>query len=123
MDKTESNRPTALSNEKKLLASLGLCVRAGKVVFGVPMICDAMRRSGGAETVMVLEAADSSDGTHKRITDKCKFYQAQHIRLQCDGATLAAALGKTASLAAVAVTDPAMSAMLARYLDTAPTHP
>lgn len=122
MSKAEENRPNGsvgseeVQNEKKLLANLGLCVRAGKVIFGVPMICEAMRRSGGAGTALVLEAADSSDGTHKRITDKCKFYQVQHKRLRCGGAQLAAALGKTAHLAAVAVTDPAMSAMIAQYL-------
>lgn len=114
---TESDRERGgdpAKREERLLASLGLCVRAGKVVFGVPMICEAMRRGGTPMTV--FEAADTSENTHKRITDKCKFYQIQHIRLNCDGARLAAALGKTASLAAVAVTDPAMSAMVARYL-------
>ncbi len=102
--------------EKKLLATLGLCVRAGKVIFGVPMICESLRRGGSSAPVLVLEAADTSDNTHKRISDKCKYYQVKHIRLSCDGTTLAAALGKSSSLAAVAVTDPQMSEMTERYL-------
>ena len=102
--------------EKKLLSCLGLCVRAGKVIFGVPQIVEAMRRGGRNAPVTVLEAADTSDNTHKKISDKCKTYQTKHIRLGVDGATLAAALGKTASLGAVAVTDLSMSEMVERHI-------
>ena len=116
MERTEASLPTEGYHEQKLLASLGLCVRAGKVIFGVPMICDAMRRGGGRSYMTVFEAADTSENTHKRILDKCKFYQVKHIQLPCGGATLAAALGKTAHLAAIAVTDPKMSAMAQRHL-------
>ena len=96
-------------DEKKLLSTLGLCVRAEKVIFGVPMICEAMRR-GGAMTV--FEASDTSDNTHKKLSDKCAYYKIKRIRLPIGGETLAAALGKTSSLAAVAVTEPRMSEMV-----------
>ena len=102
----------------RLLSCLGLCVRAGKVIFGVPQIVEAMRRGGANAPVTVFEAADTSENTHKRITDKCKTYQTKHIRLAVDGATLAAALGKTASLGAVAVTDPRMSEMVEEHIPT-----
>ena len=104
------------AREKKLLSTLGLCVRAGKVIFGVPMICDAMRRSGMGRPVAVFEAADTSENTHKRLSDKCEYYKIKRIRLECDGVTLAAALGKTSSLGAVAVTDEKMSAMVEKYI-------
>lgn len=104
------------ADEKKMLSTLGLCVRAGKVIFGVPMICDAMRRGGAATPVAVFESSDTSPNTHKRISDKCEFYKIKHIRLECDGVTLAAALGKQSSLAAVAVTDEKMSAMVQKYI-------
>lgn len=106
-----NNAPNAgvpVSDEKKLLASLGLCVRAGKVIFGVPMICEAMRRG---ETVSVWEAGDTSGNTHKRIADKCSFYQIKHIQLKTDGGRLASALGKSGVLAAIALTDESMSRM------------
>ena len=99
--------------QDRLLSSLGLCVRAGKVIFGVPMICEALRRGTPR---LVLEAVDTSDGTHKKITDKCTHYGVECIRLACDGATLAAALGKSAVLAAVAVTDDRMAEMVRQYL-------
>ncbi|MBQ9782965.1 MAG: ribosomal L7Ae/L30e/S12e/Gadd45 family protein [Clostridia bacterium] len=109
---------------KKTLSCLGLCVRAGKVIFGVPQIVEAMRRGGAAAPVTVFEAADTSENTHKRISDKCKTYQTRHIRLTVDGTTLAAALGKTSSLGAVAVTDRRMSDMVEAHLpDTAESQP
>ena len=98
-------------NEQALLSRLGLCVRAGKVIFGVPQICEAMR-GGKNPPIAVFEAADTSDNTHKRITDKCQFYHVTQIRLSCDGATLAAALGKSGALGAVAVTDRRMCDMV-----------
>ena len=93
------------SEESKLLQRLGLCVRARSVIFGVPMICEAMRRGGPSAPICVWEAGDTSDNTHKKISDKCAYYKVKHIRLGCDGVTLAAALGKTGSLGAVAVTN------------------
>lgn len=100
---------------KRLLSTLGLCVRAGKVIFGVPMICESLRRGGANAPCLVLEASDTSDNTSKRISDKCKHYQVKHVRLSCDGVTLARALGKTSSLAAVGLTDPKMMAVLEQY--------
>ena len=102
--------------QNSLLSSLGLCVRAGRVIFGVPLICDAMRRGGKGAPCLVLEAADTSDNTHKKITDKCNHYGVPTIRLSCDGATLAEALGKRSVLAAVAITDGRMADMVRQHI-------
>lgn len=85
-----------------VLRALGLCRRAGALVCGTPMICAALPEK---KILLVLEAADTSEGTHKKITDKCRYYDTEHVRLEADGETLAAAVGKTGSLAAVAVSD------------------
>ena len=105
-----------MSDTQKALSALGLCVRAGKVIFGVPQVTEAMRRGGKTRPVAVFEACDTSENTHKRITDKCTYYHIRQIRLEADGATLAAALGKSAHLAAVAVTDADMCRMVEQYL-------
>ena len=110
-------------DERKLLASIGLCVRAGKVIFGVPMICDTMRRMGAGAPLTVFEASDNSENTHKRLLDKCKFYQVKHIMLPSSGERLAAAVGKTAHLAAIAVNDPNMCAMVEQHLSAQSTAP
>ena len=101
---------------EKLLSALGLCVRAGKVIFGVPMICDALKKGGANKPVLIIEASDTSDGTHKKIADKSAFYQVRTVRIDCDGATLASALGQTASLAAVAIKDKDMCKIVEKYI-------
>ena len=95
-----------------LLSSLGLCARAGALVFGTAMVCDAMRAGGKKRPRLVLEACDTSQATHKKLTDKCTFYGVRHVRLPATGEALAAALGKSAVLAAVAVCDDNLCRML-----------
>ena len=102
--------------QEHLLSSIGLCVRARRVIFGVPMICEAMRRGGKDSPCLVLEAADTSDNTHKKITDKCTHYGVECVRLSVDGAALAQALGKSAILAAVAITDARMADMVRQHI-------
>ncbi len=89
---------------KKLLGVIGLCKGAGKLIIGVPMICDAMRTREKNRVRIVIEASDTSENTHKRITDKCAFYGVRVERVDADCQTLGHAVGKRA-VAAVAVTD------------------
>ena len=116
MSKLEISNCVNEENEKKLLCSLGLCARAGKVIFGVPMICEAMRRGGKGQPLLILEATDTSENTHKKIADKAAYYKVRTVRLECDGATLALALGKTSSLAAIAINDVQMCRMIEKYI-------
>ena len=101
---------------QKLLSSLGLCAKAGKIIFGVPMICEALKGGKGGTPVLIIEASDTSEGTHKKIVDKSSFYQVRTVRIDCDGATLASALGKTSSLAAVAIKDKEMCKIVEKYI-------
>ena len=113
MSELENNRSAA---EAKLLGALGLCARARKLIFGVPMICDALRKGGKDFPIIIFEASDTSENTHKRIADKSAYYKVRTVRMDCDGATLALALGKTSSLAAVAITDVQMARMVEKYI-------
>ena len=99
--------------DSRILGSLGLCAKAGKLVFGIPMIIESMQK--GNQILLVLEAADTSDNTHKRITDKCNFYGVEKIRIEADGGTLGASVGKSSSLAAVAITDEGFYKMVSKY--------
>ena len=83
-----------------LLRALGLCRKAGALVCGTPMICSALPDGG---IFAVYEANDTSEGTHKKLTDKCTYYGVRRVVLNVGGETLAAAVGKTGFLAAVAV--------------------
>lgn len=104
------------NNTERLLTSLGLCARAGRTVCGVSMICEAMRKGGARRPVLVLEASDTSENTHKRLTDKCSYYNVRLVRLTCGTDALAAALGKSASLGAVAITDREMCRLIEKYI-------
>lgn len=100
--------------DSRILGSLGLCAKAGKLIYGTQMIVEAMQK--GKRIFLVVEAMDTSDNTHKKITDKCKFYGVEKIRMDFDGAALGSAVGKSSSLAAVAITDEGFYKMLGKYL-------
>ncbi|MBE6583849.1 MAG: hypothetical protein E7649_02530 [Ruminococcaceae bacterium] len=100
-----------MTDEKNILGIVGLCRAAGKIVIGVPMICDALKKKSergdfrGEVNVIVIEASDTSQNTHKRITDRCAYYNVKHVRISSDCEALARAVGKSGAVAAVAIND------------------
>ena len=105
-----------LGADAKLLSAVGLCVKAGKVIFGVPMICDALKRGEKNAPLLVLESSDNSENTHKKITDKCAYYGVRHVMLCQSGEQLAAAVGKSSHIGAVAVTDKGFCQLIEKYI-------
>ena len=99
---------------KNFLGSLGLCAKAGKLIYGVPMIIEAMQK--GKKVYLVIEASDTSDNTHKRITDKCSFYGVETIKIDADCIELSSYVGKSSMLAAVAITDEGFYKMVSKNL-------
>ena len=91
-----------MENEK-LMQALGLCAKARALVFGTPMVCEALRQKNKPH--LVIEAAGNSQNTAKRIRDKCAYYEVEHWQIGADGEALARAVGKQSRVAAVAVTD------------------
>jgi len=100
-----------MTDEKSILGIIGLCRGAGRAVIGVPMICETLKKRSerkmrdGEIAIIVVEASDTSENTHKRITDKCEYYDVKHIRLNADCDALAKAVGKGSPVAAVAIND------------------
>ena len=90
-------------NSQKLLRLLGLAARAGKLVYGTPMVCEALRK--GKKIYFVFEAEGASENTHKRISDKCRFYGAKLLRVETDTTEFARLLGKSGELAVAALVD------------------
>ena len=101
-----------MSETKGLLGAIGLCARAGKLIYGIPMICEALKHGGKGAPFLVLESGDTSENSHKRIGDRCRYYNTKLIRLPVSGGELGACVGKTTSLGAVAVTDAGLAAMV-----------
>ena len=98
-------------SEASLLGVVGLCRGAGKAIIGTDMVCEHLRKSAhkraknqGQTEIIVLEASDTSENTHKKISDKCIYYNVKHIRLGATCEILGRAVGKRAT-AAVAITD------------------
>ena len=89
--------------DRALLFSLGLCAKAGKLIYGVPMVCEALKKQ--KSVVAVFSAADNSPNSAKRLFDRCTFYGVPLYTLSLDGDTLSVAVGKSGRLAALAVTD------------------
>lgn len=98
-----------------VLRSLGLCKRAGALICGTPMICTALRE-GKKKPIIVVMASDVSEGTRKKLTDKCAFYETRLVTIDAGGETLAAAVGKTGTLASVAVTDENLAELVKKSL-------
>ena len=89
---------------RALLFSLGLCAKAGKLIYGVPMVCEALKKQKTVQAV--ISSADNSPNSAKRLADRCTYYGVPLYTLDIDGDTLSSAVGKSGRLAAVAVTDP-----------------
>ena len=88
-----------VNTEKGLLSVIGLCHRAGKAVIGVEMICETLRKRGvrdGSDDVIVIEAADTSPNTSKKVSDKCSYYKVRHMKIKSDCLSLGRAVGKSA---------------------------
>ena len=90
-------------HEGTLMGAVGLCRKAGKLVMGTEAVCLALRE--GKKPCGVLAAGDVSQNTAKRLRDKCATYGVPLYFVTENGETLAAAIGKGAKTAAVAVTD------------------
>lgn len=103
--------------EAKALSYLGLAVRARRAVIGVSLICEALKKAqnGGEKApLIVIEAANTSPNTHKRIADRTAYYGVPSARLSLDGDALATVVGKRGgTVGAVGVTDPNLAAAIA----------
>ncbi|MEE3467460.1 MAG: ribosomal L7Ae/L30e/S12e/Gadd45 family protein [Eubacterium sp.] len=87
------------SDPGNILGTLGLAMKAGRLVSGEFMTERAIR---DGEAKLVVVAGDASPGTKKKFTDSCTYYQVPII-ITADKETLGRSLGKEyrASLAVI----------------------
>lgn len=109
---------TGIPDERHLLSTLGLCRRAGGLISGTPMVCEAMK--DGKRILAVIEASDTSDNTHQRLSSKCEFYHVPHYRIRTSTQDLAHAIGKSGAVAAVGITHEGLMAALQKHLPKDP---
>ena len=99
---------------QKLLSTIGLCARAGGLIFGTPMVCQALQKKAGV--LAVLEASDTSANTHDRLSSTCAYYQVPHYRIPATTAELGKCIGKTGAVAAVGITHEGLWRALSEHL-------
>ncbi len=104
-NKVTQKKPDSSEGLKKLKMTIGLAAKAGKAVYGTPLICESLRMTGERKCSLVLEGSDSSENTHKKLSDKCAFYGAELIRLPITMGELSDATGKRSTVAAVGIRD------------------
>lgn len=90
-------------NNNGLLRLLGLAARAGKLVYGTLMVCEALKKAD--KICLVFVAKNASANTKKRIGDRCDFYKKQLVELDIDTVELGRVLGKSGELAVVGLAD------------------
>ena len=60
-----------MDSKEKILGTLGLCMRAGKLKSGEFAALEAIRKK---TAVVVIVSEDASDNTKKQFKDKCSYY-------------------------------------------------
>ena len=98
-----------------VLGALGICAKAGKLICGTPLICEALKAK--KQIFLVVEASDNSENTQKRLNDRCAFYGVNKIRLEYDGDALSRARGKSGRVAAAAITDQQLCRLVTEKLN------
>ena len=100
---------------QKAASLLGLAKRAGKITSGVPLIIEALRSK--KQPSLVVASASASENSLKKISDKCKFYGVELIKISLAPSELAHAVGRTGSVAAVAVNDGGLADLVRSAID------
>ena len=98
---------------KKICGTIGLCLRAGRLVCGTENVLSSVR-SGRA--LGVFAADDISENTKKKLGDCCRYYGAELYRLPFGMSVLSDALGKEGNVSSVSVLD---EGFLKKLLETA----
>lgn len=98
----------------KLLSTIGLCAKAGGLIFGTPMVCQALQKKAGV--LAVLEASDVSNNTHEKLQNKCAFYQVPLYRIKATTVELGQCIGKTGAVAAVGITHTGLMTAIQKHL-------
>ncbi len=99
-------------NEVKWLSLLGLAARARQLISGEELVLKEARRKN---IHLVLLSEDASEGTKKKISDKCNFYSIP-LRVIATREVLGKAIGKGERVV-IGVTDSGFAKKLISLID------
>lgn len=86
----------------RALSMIGLCKKAGRLIAGVPLVCDALREG---RLALVVYASDAAENSIKRVCDKAKSFDTAVLAVGTTPEVLAKSIGKVGATAAVGITD------------------
>ena len=98
----------------RVLSMLGLCKKAGRLVSGVPPVCDGLREG---RVRLVVYAAGAAENSVKRVCDKAKTYECLALAVDTTPEALAKSVGKTGAVAAVGVADDGFARAIAKIIN------
>ena len=99
---------------QKALSMIGLAKKAGRIVFGVPMVTEALR---GGKLSLVVYATGASENSVKRVTDKAKFYETELLGIDVTPSVLGHSIGKVGAVSAVGIADAGFAAAIAKIFE------
>jgi ribosomal protein L7Ae-like RNA K-turn-binding protein len=99
-----------MADEQRVLQSLGMALRAGKIVMGDEAVLKTVQARLAA---LVLIASDASDKTKKKYRDKCRTYQVPLLELGL-AERIGSALGQPPRVV-VGVTDAGFSSIILKH--------
>lgn len=93
---------------------LGLCRKAGAMEIGTPLVTASLPKG---KIKVVLLASDASANTEKRVTDKCRFYNTELVKLPVSSIEISTAIGKSGAVCTLGITDENFSKQLIKLID------
>ena len=100
--------------EQRALSLIGMCKKSGRLISGVPLVCDAIREG---RVYLAVYAGKASENSVKRVCDKAKSFEAEALCLNVTAEELAHAVGKTGAVAAVGICDAGFAGALTKILN------
>ncbi len=88
---------------ERFLRMLGLARKAGKTVLGTEVICEQMRAK--KKPVLVLVSSGASEGTQRRLSHQCSFYNIPSLTIDVAPEVLGHLLGTARPLVSVGILD------------------
>jgi ribosomal protein L7Ae-like RNA K-turn-binding protein len=81
---------------------LGFAMRAGKIDTGTDIVCSLLPKG---IVKLVIISSDASNGTRKKIRNKCDFYGVDYVESEFDSDRLSASIGKMSATVCIAIKD------------------
>lgn len=105
----DNRTPTA-----RALSMIGICKKAGRLLSGVPLVCDALREG---RVHLVVYASGAAENSVKRVRDKANSYETAILAVETTPEDLAKSIGKPGAVAAIGITDAGFAEAIRKIID------